>query len=373
MNRSFRACAAALAVALASPAFAQSAPAQSIPLCEGLTVVTAISGKDGDYESIKTVEKMDTTQLRLKYSAEAMTMDLFETAPSLKKSLMYRTVLLKDLATSRLYYQKYLDKSAEAIPGTTAIGTSATVLKELKTKGTAAMSVSNAYSGLELGADRNKRPNFYDYVQPGQLKKVGTTKVNVLVNGQPTELPAIQATGAMSGDSAEFVFLDDEHNPLALSFRIAIDPSKPAGARDVLRVIKINYPCAGVTAPVNALEKALEESGKADLYSIYFSFGSDAIREESTPALREIAEVMKRHPDWKLRVAGHTDAIGDDASNLDLSKRRAAAVKDALVKKYSIDPARLATTGFGRSQPKDTNDTVDGRARNRRVELARTP
>jgi outer membrane protein OmpA-like peptidoglycan-associated protein len=366
-------CMGLFVIALANPVAAQTAAAPSIPLCEGLTVVTAISGKDGDYESIKTVEKMDTTQLRLKYSAEAMTMDLFEATPSLKKSLMYRTVLLKDLATARLYYQKYLDKSAEAIPGTTAIGTSAAVLRDLKTKGTAAMSISNAYPGLELGADRNKRPNFYDYVQPGQLKKVGTSKFTVLVNGQPAELPAIQATGAMSGDSAEFVFLDDERNPLALSFKIAIDPSKPAGARDVLRVIKINYPCASVTAPVNALEKALEDTGKADLYSIYFSFGSDAIRDESTPALREIADVLKRHPDWKLRVAGHTDAIGDDASNLDLSRRRAAAVKDALVKRYAVDEARLSTTGFGRSQPKDTNDTVDGRARNRRVELARTP
>jgi len=87
--------------------------------------------------------------------------------------------------------------------------------------------------------------------------------------------------------------------------------------------------------------------------------------------LKEIAEVLKRHPAWKLSVGGHTDGIGGDAFNLDLSKRRAAAVKDALVKKYAIEATRLSTAGFGKSQPKDTNDTLEGRAHNRRVELIR--
>lgn len=93
--------------------------------------------------------------------------------------------------------------------------------------------------------------------------------------------------------------------------------------------------------------------------------------ESASPTLEEIAEVLRRHRDWKLRIAGHTDGIGGDQQNLDLSKRRAAAVKDALVKKYSIAAGRLETTGFGKSQPKDTNDTLEGRAHNRRVELMR--
>ena len=60
------------------------------------------------------------------------------------------------------------------------------------------------------------------------------------------------------------------------------------------------------------------------------------------------------------------------SSTSDLSKRRAAAVKDALAKQYNVAPARLATNGFGRSQPKDTNATLEGRANNRRVELVKT-
>ncbi|HLM81844.1 MAG TPA: OmpA family protein [Terriglobales bacterium] len=87
--------------------------------------------------------------------------------------------------------------------------------------------------------------------------------------------------------------------------------------------------------------------------------------------LKEIAQVLQDHPDWKLTVKGHTDNIGGDTFNLDLSKRRAAAVKNALVKDYAIVPDRLLTDGFGRSRPVDSNDTLEGRARNRRVELCR--
>ncbi|HEX4179012.1 MAG TPA: OmpA family protein, partial [Rhizomicrobium sp.] len=70
-------------------------------------------------------------------------------------------------------------------------------------------------------------------------------------------------------------------------------------------------------------------------------------------------------------VEGHTDNIGGDTYNLDLSKRRAAAVKNALVTRYHITADRLSTNGYGSSRPVETNDTLEGRARNRRVELTR--
>ena len=97
------------------------------------------------------------------------------------------------------------------------------------------------------------------------------------------------------------------------------------------------------------------------------------IREESEPTLGDIAEVMRRHPDWRLAVNGHTDGIGSDQANLALSTRRSTSVKDALVKRHGIAASRLTTAGFGKSQPKDTNETLEGRARNRRVELVRVP
>ena|SRR5882724_3188745 len=78
---------------------------------------------------------------------------------------------------------------------------------------------------------------------------------------------------------------------------------------------------------------------------------------------------MADNPDWKLTITGHTDNIGGDKYNLDLSQRRSAAVKRALVERYHEDPNRLSTAGRGDSSPLTTNDTLEGRARNRRVEL----
>jgi outer membrane protein OmpA-like peptidoglycan-associated protein len=87
--------------------------------------------------------------------------------------------------------------------------------------------------------------------------------------------------------------------------------------------------------------------------------------------LKQIAAILQRNPDWKLSVGGHTDNIGDANFNLGLSQRRAAAVKNALVTRYKISPDRLTTSGYGATQPIETNTTMEGRARNRRVELQR--
>ena len=80
---------------------------------------------------------------------------------------------------------------------------------------------------------------------------------------------------------------------------------------------------------------------------------------------------MTKNATWILSVEGHTDNIGGTASNQDLSVRRASAVRKALVDRYHITPARLSPSGYGESRPKETNDTLEGRARNRRVELAK--
>jgi outer membrane protein OmpA-like peptidoglycan-associated protein len=224
------------------------------------------------------------------------------------------------------------------------------------------------------------------------------------VNDVATDLPVVHAQGTLVGDKVDFQFLDDPANPLTLAFGIGVGAVKPltaeeiqfcantkkhgieppaalhcdkpnGGDRDTLRVVKIAYRCQapspGGAGGGSGLEKALANRQKIDVYSIYFSFNSDALRDESTPTLKEIADILTRHPDWRLAVNGHTDGIGTDQYNLDLSKRRAAAVVKALVTSYHIDASRLKSAGFGKSQPKDTNDTLEGRARNRRVELMR--
>jgi outer membrane protein OmpA-like peptidoglycan-associated protein len=95
----------------------------------------------------------------------------------------------------------------------------------------------------------------------------------------------------------------------------------------------------------------------------------DVVKPESYGTLKNIADVLNENPDVKIRIIGHTDADGNDASNLDLSKRRAASVKNELVKTFGIDAARIETDGKGEAQPVASNDTPANKALNRRVEF----
>ena len=118
------------------------------------------------------------------------------------------------------------------------------------------------------------------------------------------------------------------------------------------------------------MSQALEDDRRADVYSIYFSFNSDLIREESEPTLEEIAGLLAAR-DWRW-LEGHTDGIGGDGNSVSQDGARLPS-RTRWYQTYSIDAQRLTTGGFGESRPKDTNDTLEGRARNRRVELVRLP
>ena len=109
--------------------------------------------------------------------------------------------------------------------------------------------------------------------------------------------------------------------------------------------------------------------GKFVTRGILFDVNSDKIKPESAGALKDIAGVLKENAGIKVKIVGHTDADGDDKANMELSKRRAAAVKNHLVKDYGLDEASLSTEGKGESQPADKNPTPEGKANNRRVEF----
>jgi outer membrane protein OmpA-like peptidoglycan-associated protein len=126
-----------------------------------------------------------------------------------------------------------------------------------------------------------------------------------------------------------------------------------------------------VAASDKRLYDALASAGRVATHGILFDSGSDRIRPESTPTLKEIGQMLKDHADLKLRIEGHTDDVGDDAGNQALSDKRATAVRGYLVAQYGIDEARLQAKGFGETKPVDKNDTAEGRQNNRRVELVK--
>jgi outer membrane protein OmpA-like peptidoglycan-associated protein len=124
------------------------------------------------------------------------------------------------------------------------------------------------------------------------------------------------------------------------------------------------------TGAPDTRNKVLTE-GKWVSHGILFDVNSDRIKGESYGSLKEIATVLAENADVRMQIVGHTDSDGNDAANLDLSKRRAASVKAALVTEFKIDGGRLDTDGKGESQPLEKNDTPAGKANNRRVEFVR--
>ena len=106
-------------------------------------------------------------------------------------------------------------------------------------------------------------------------------------------------------------------------------------------------------------------------HGILFDTGSDRLKAESAPVIQSIAKGLETNPSLRLLIEGHTDSVGNAAANLDLSRRRAEAVKAVLVAQFKVDAARLTTAGLGATKPIDTNDTPQGRSQNRRVELVK--
>jgi outer membrane protein OmpA-like peptidoglycan-associated protein len=117
------------------------------------------------------------------------------------------------------------------------------------------------------------------------------------------------------------------------------------------------------------LRRKLISEGKVSTNGILFDSGSANIQPQSMGIIRQISQVMQQEAAMNLNIVGHTDSDGDDASNMDLSKRRAEAVKNALVNVYNIDASRMQTEGKGETEAVGDNNTVDGKAQNRRVEF----
>jgi OmpA-OmpF porin, OOP family len=104
------------------------------------------------------------------------------------------------------------------------------------------------------------------------------------------------------------------------------------------------------------------------LHGPQFDFDKATLKPEGKKMVDEAVKVMKDKPDLHVSVEGHTDSVGSDAYNQKLSERRAKAVRDYIVSQ-GINADRITTRGFGKSKPVASNDTAEGRAENRRVEI----
>jgi OOP family OmpA-OmpF porin len=123
-----------------------------------------------------------------------------------------------------------------------------------------------------------------------------------------------------------------------------------------------------VTFGAAEMKRQLEEKGRVIIYGILFDFDKASLKPDSEKVLVEMVKLMKSSPDLKIEIQGHTDNVGGKEYNLKLSKARAQTVKQFLLL-YGIEEGRLTTAGFGFDKPVASNDTEEGRAKNRRVEL----
>ncbi len=117
--------------------------------------------------------------------------------------------------------------------------------------------------------------------------------------------------------------------------------------------------------------QTIASSGRYVTHGILFDTGSDRLKPDSAPVIQSIATGLETNPNLKLKIEGHTDSVGNAAGNLDLSKRRAEAVRTVLTSQFKVDPSRLTAAGLGATKPMDSNDTPQGRAQNRRVEFVK--
>ena len=305
-----------------SPAPGGSGPA---PLKVGMLVVTAIADERGDYESMKQIVSIDASGTTLSYHSDKPKAGTGSSA-SQQETTVNRIVLPQDLDTAHDYAEIFGNTDPQSFPGTTAISASREVFSELQQKGVTPFSFRP--DGLK-GAIGNLVSTF-SAIAGIKTKDVGGVSLDklskeqctlqkegdglfafpVLLNAQPTTLPAVRA-GCMTDDGpAEFYILDQSDYPLMLSWKL--------GSGSQLQVIKITYPPqpqprkAEARPAPSAIEEQLKEKKKVDIYGIYFDFASDHLKPESTPVLEEIAGVLQDNPEWSLTVNGHTDNIGGD-------------------------------------------------------------
>lgn len=286
------------------------------------------------------------------------------------------TVCAKDIAAGEAYSTGWTFKISKGqpplapglYPGISRLVVPAAKVNELKSSGSTNMVFAyydymDALTEWELLAWKG----MFSRVEPDDVPFpliINDERVNVSAIHVRANMKVIETAGRFGprDQPVDAYILDDPNAPVMLSWMMGVDMHQDDAFK--VQLIRVTYPRDKPT-----IEQQLAKNRKAITWGINFDFNSDTIRPVSEAVLKEIAQAMTDRPDWKLTVTGHTDNIGGHKYNEELSQRRSAAVKKALVERYHVDPKRLSTSGSGDYVPIDTNDTLEGRARNRRVEL----
>ncbi len=323
--------------------FAAAAHAGPFSLHKGLQIKRAFTSQYGfDAEEINTITALNSKWYEIAYS-------------DTRGTVMNRRVLMADTRSARTYLIGFDRRVPLMVQGTTSLGISNDILRELRATGQARVALMHDVALNSInGVLRMARANI---------------KMPVLIENQVVNMPAVHVKGVFQqgnrSGTGDFYFLDDKNRPVLIQYVINFSwENKP-------RTVRTIHVSAG-NSQYAAMLQTLKTIGKLDLYGIHFAFDKATIRKETRGLISDIAKTLKVNPRWTLEIRGHTDSIGDGQYNAKLSKRRANSVMARLVQRYGIKAFRLTASGAGAQEPKATNDTLQGRAINRRVELKRT-
>lgn len=351
-----------LLLAAGAGGVARADHAPSIALVPGLVVVSATSERGGsDYEVVRSVHAADdeTVTIAMRRRA-AETPAAGSVAGPVEELYVERIVRREDLRAATRMNAFFSTEDPASFPGSTATQTSAKVLQALR---------SGSPTPFVFGTTTDSPPTAISsrkYFR-GSLTAVRreSEPFSVLLDGKRSTVPALHARGTLEvdGDSgvAEFWWLDQADNPLTLRWSFK---------GDTVQVVRIDTAPGPVERASTVAPGLASEACRAELHGVYFDTGSADLLPESDGTIAHVAELLRTTPDWHVTVEGHTDGVGTEAANLELSKRRAEAVRAALIAN-GVGADRLAARGFGETRPVESNDALEGRARNRRVELAR--
>ena len=342
------------------------APAQGsapgIPLARSLTLVQTLHEGAAERESVVRLADVSSTGVRYEWSFLEVS-----AAGDTSRGKHERLVRHADLDTAPRWHQIYQRGDTLEHPGYTAFTIARVVFDRLATAGSSPFSLlgfeESSISGLAafgLGGG----PAVVRW--RGTLTRVGSGPVPfpLLVDGQRVNVPALQLEGKFTarGESwtPQIWVLAQRDHPLILELQ---------DSRRTFQTVRADL---GRTSADGArsLEGALTRSCRVEVPGIYFESASAVLDPASNETIAALAGMLARHADWTVTIEGHTDSIGTSTANAALSERRANAVRARLTSQ-GIAPARLRAVGYGQTKPRESNATIAGRARNRRVELLR--
>ena len=250
-------------------------------------------------------------------------------------------------------------------PGYTAWSLSGDVYRQLRANGSAPISIMSAeritnspLAGLGVVHARDVPVRWR-----GTLTRVAAEGFPLLMDGRRVTVPALRLRGQFTATRGrtwepEMWVLADSTHPLLLRVN---------NGKNIMQVVRIDR----AAASIGVLERSLDSECRVELPGIYFGFNSAVLDSASDATIARVATMLARHPQWTITLEGHTDSIGGAQSNQLLSQRRAEAVRARLTTHMTGGARTIHAVGYGASRPREPNTTIEGRARNRRVELVR--